>query len=53
MIGSSDIRERDYSITGSRIHIDLKQENNGILFIYTKISAFPKIGNTVSKYIEA
>jgi hypothetical protein len=31
MIGGLDIRARDYSITGSRIHLGLKQENNGIL----------------------
>jgi hypothetical protein len=53
MIGSSNVRARDYSITGSRIHISLKHENNGILPNYRNISTLPEIGNTISKYIEA
>jgi hypothetical protein len=42
-----------YSITDSRIHIGLKQENNGILLNYTQTLALLKMVNAVSRYIEA
>jgi hypothetical protein len=53
LIGGSNICACGYSITDSRIHIGLKLKNNDILPDYTKTSAFPEIGNTISKYIEA
>jgi hypothetical protein len=43
MIGGSEIRAQDYSIMGSRIHIGLKQEINGISLNYKKTLAFQKV----------
>jgi hypothetical protein len=52
-LGGSDIRAHGYSITDSRIHIGLKQENSFILLNYTKTLALLKVVNAVSRYIEA
>jgi hypothetical protein len=53
LLGGSNIRAHCYSLTNSRIHIGLKQENSGILLSYTKTLALLKMVNVVCRYIEA